>query len=103
MRFTATLVRYPGVGGWTFAPLPPEHAPPVTAAWGRTAVRAVVDGHAWQTSVWRDKSGRTLLPVPKKIRGAKEHGDQVIVELFEPDERAKPARSKKSHASKARR
>ena len=87
MRFTATLVRYPGLGGWTFAPVPERFAPPVTHGWGRTPVRAVVDGQAWETSVWRDRSGKTLLPVPKRIRGGKEHGDTVTVELAPPGTR----------------
>ncbi len=79
--FRARLFRVPGKGGWTFAPVPDAFAPPVTEGWGRTPVRAVVDGRAWDTSVWRDKSGTTLLPVPKKIRGEKEDGDEVLVEI----------------------
>lgn len=31
--------------------------------------------------VKREKSGRTLLAVPKKIRGPKDHGDNVDVRL----------------------
>jgi hypothetical protein len=44
-------------------------------------VLATVDGRSWSTSVWREKSGRTLLPVPKAVRGAKGHGDEVTVQL----------------------
>ena len=44
-------------------------------------MRATVDGVAWETSVWREKSGRTLLPVPKRVRGAKGHGDTVRVKI----------------------
>jgi GNAT superfamily N-acetyltransferase len=44
-------------------------------------VVATVDGRAWETSVWRDKTGRTLLPVPATIRGPKGHGDDVTVAL----------------------
>lgn len=80
-RFTATLFRVPGKGGWTFAEVPARHAPPVQHAWGRTAVVAIVDGYRWATSVWRERSGRTLLPVPKPARGAKGHGDRVRVRL----------------------
>ena len=80
-RFTAALFRIPGKGGWTFAPVPERHAPPVRHAWGRTAVIATVDGHRWRTSVWREKSGRTLLPVPKAARGDKGDGDRVAVVL----------------------
>ena len=80
-RFTSTLFRTPGKGGWTFATVPNEHAPPVRHGWGRTDVVATVDGHRWKTSVWREKSGRTLLPVPKAARGTKGDGDEVVVTL----------------------
>jgi hypothetical protein len=79
--FTTTLWRYPGPGGWVFAPVPEEHAPRATHPWGRTPVRATVDDHTWDTSVWRGKDGRTLLAVPKKVRGSKDDGDQVVVRL----------------------
>jgi catechol 2,3-dioxygenase-like lactoylglutathione lyase family enzyme len=82
--FIATLMRYPGKGGWTFAVVPDEHAPPVTGGWGRTPVLASVDGRSWETSVWRGKDGITMLPVPKQIRGSKEDGDAVSVEVIFP-------------------
>ena len=80
-EFESVLFRVPGKGGWVFAPVPEEHAPRVTVGWGRTPVRAIVDGHAWDTSVWREKSGRTLLAVPQKIRGSKDHDDVASVRL----------------------
>lgn len=79
--FTSTLFRVQGKGGWVFAPVPDEHAPLVTVSWGRTPVRAMVDGKQWETSVWREKSGRTVLAVPKQIRGEKDHMDTVTVRL----------------------
>lgn len=79
--FEAKLFRYPGPGGWTFARIPERHAIPATHPWGRTPVVATVDGKRWSTSVWRDKKHGTLLPVPAKIRGAKEDGDTVRVTL----------------------
>jgi hypothetical protein len=79
--FLATLWQHPGTGGWVFAPIPEKYAPSATHAWGRTPVVATVDGHEWKTSVWRGKDGRTLLAVPKKIRGTKGHGDRVRVRL----------------------
>jgi hypothetical protein len=81
LTFTTTLVRYPGKGGWTFAPVPPKYAPEPTHGWGRTPVSAAVDGHVWETSVWRDKTGQTLLPVPAKVRPGKGHGDRVSVSI----------------------
>ena len=79
--FTATLFRYPGKGGWHFAPVPERCSPPVTHGWGRTPVQATVNGVSWPTSVWRGKDGRTLLAVPAKVRGAMGAGDRVRVEL----------------------
>lgn len=79
--FRATLWRWDGPNPWTFASVPFAHAPPVTAGWGRTPVRATVDGRSWDTSVWRDRVHGTVLPVPKRIRGAKEAGDEVEVRL----------------------
>jgi hypothetical protein len=49
--------------------------------WGRSTVVATVDGNEWKASVWREKSGRTLLPVPKAARGEKGDGDTVTVRL----------------------
>lgn len=79
--FRAVLFRYPGAGGWTFAPVPEDQAPPVTAGWGRTPVTATVDGRTWATSVWRGRDGQTLLPVPARIRGSLGEGDEVEVRV----------------------
>lgn len=81
VSFEATLWRYPGKGGWHFAPVPPELAPTWTRGWGRTPVVATVDGHTWETSVWRGKNGRVELAVPRHVRGAKGEGDVVAVTL----------------------
>jgi hypothetical protein len=94
VSFKAKLFTYPGQGGWTFAPIPKRCAPPVTHGWGRTPVRATVDGVSWETSVWWDsKSKQTLLAVPKRVRGDKGNGDTVTVELGEPNERPSRART----------
>ena len=79
--FVATLWCAEGPGAWTFVTVPEHLAPPVSAGWGRTPVRATVDGHTWDTSVWRDKQRRTLLAVPKKVRRGKGAGDAVEVVL----------------------
>jgi hypothetical protein len=81
VSFRAKLWRYQGKGGWHFVTLPEKFAPPVTHGWGRTPVDAVVNGHAWKTSVWRDKKKRTLLAVPKAARGGKKAGDLVKVDI----------------------
>lgn len=80
-EFTSRLRKYPGAGGWHFAPVPEEFAPRVTHGWGRTPVTATVDGITWSTSVWRGRNGETLLAVPKKVRGTKGDGDEVRVSL----------------------
>ena len=79
--FRATLFRIPGPGGWVFAPVPREHAPPATEPWGRVPVTATVDGVTWDTSVWHDKRRGPLLAIPKKVRKQKDDGDVVTVAL----------------------
>lgn len=44
-------------------------------------VHATVDGKSWSTSIWREKSGRTLLAGPKTIRGTRDHRDSVRVDI----------------------
>lgn len=85
--FASRLFRHEGKAAWVFAPIPKRLAPPVTRPWGRTPVRAVVDGVAWETSIWRDsKSEGALLAVPLRVRGRKGHGDTVTVEFtFDPE------------------
>lgn len=79
--FRTKLWRYPGPGGWHFALVPEKHAPAPTHGWGRTPVTATVDGHTWETSVWRDRKRGTLLAVPKRVRGEKGDGDPVRVSI----------------------
>lgn len=81
--FTAKLFRYSAdKGSWYFVQVPKRLTPQVTHAWGRTPVRATVDGHEWNTSVWRDRrNDRTLLAIPARVRGQKGHDDRVRVRL----------------------
>jgi len=81
VEFTSTLFRVEGKGGWTFAPVPEALAPSSAGPWGRTSVIATVEGETWPTSVWRDRTGRTLLAIPKRVRGGKESGQTVCVNL----------------------
>lgn len=81
IRFTTTLLRGEGKGAWTFAPVPPDLAPPVTGPFGMTPVVARLDGRQWSTTVWRDRRHGALLPCPRKVRGGKEAGDTVEIEL----------------------
>jgi hypothetical protein len=100
VRFKTKLWRYPGPGGWTFALVPDRHAPPPTEAWGRTPVLARVDGRSWETSVWRDRNHGTLLPVPRRLRGDKDDGDTVEVELLPPGPRVPGQRPAKRRPTK---
>ncbi len=85
-RFKATLKRMPGKGGWTYVNVPTTLRPPITRGWGRTPVRASIDGVEWDTSVWRSKTGEGFLPVPKRIRGGQEEGARVAIAFsFEDD------------------
>ena len=77
--FATRLKRHPGKGGWMFVEVPRKLTPPITRAWARTPVEAVVDGNAWTTSIWRAKTGTGFLPVPKRIRGEKGEGAHVTV------------------------
>jgi uncharacterized protein DUF1905 len=77
--FKTTLRRIPGKGGWTYVTIPKKLAPPVTRAWGRTPVRATVDGIEWTTSIFRSKNGEGFLPVPKRVRGPREEGARVTI------------------------
>jgi hypothetical protein len=81
VTFRSKMFRYPGKGGWHFAPVPKRLAPAPTEAWGRTPVEAVVDGTTWRASVWRGKDGRTVLAVPARVRGVKGDGDSIKVTL----------------------
>ena len=80
-EFTSKLFKYPGVGGWHFATVRDKYAPLVTHGWGRTPVVATVDGHEWKTSVWHGTEGRTVLAIPKAVRGKKGDGDRVKVRI----------------------
>ena len=83
LSFRAKLFREStNSGSWTFLEVPKQFAPPYTLHFGRTPVHATVEGKSWDTSVWTEKSGRIVLPVPKKIRGSKEDGDVVSVTLI---------------------
>jgi hypothetical protein len=79
--FKSKLFTIPGKGGWTFAPVPKKHAPKAKLAWGRTPVIAVMNGKEWRTSVWTEKSGRVLLPIPRTHRGKLGDGDTVLIEI----------------------
>lgn len=80
--FTTELMRWSDQpGSWVFVALPEAEAPEVSGAFGRSPVRATVDGKTWDTSAWKDRRHGWLLAVPKRIRRGKDHGDRVTVEV----------------------
>jgi len=75
------LFEWDGPAAWHFVVVPEEKAPDFAGAFGRVPVVATVDGIAWSTSVWRDKTAGWLLAVPRKIRRDKADGDVVTVSI----------------------
>lgn len=60
---------------WTVAPLPPEIEIQAVSAFGRTPVIATINSKVWSTSLWTDKEGKTMIAVPKGVRGSLVEGD----------------------------
>ncbi|NUQ82984.1 MAG: DUF1905 domain-containing protein [Bacteroidetes bacterium] len=79
--FQSTVFRIEAKGGWTFVTLPEGFINPDPGPWGRTPVTATLNGKTWETSIWTEKSGRTLLPLSKAIRGNLQDGDRVLVQI----------------------
>lgn len=77
--FEAELFQWEGPAAWMFVRVPDDRAPDFAGAFGRVPVHATVDGVAWPTSVWRDKSHGWLLAVPRRVRQDKGDGDVVRV------------------------
>jgi hypothetical protein len=79
--FTARLFEWDGPAAWHFVEVPQECAPDDAGAFGRTPVVATVDDVTWSTSVWRERGGRWLLPVPARVRRGKGDGDSVTAAI----------------------
>ena len=82
--FSAPLWRWPTPNGVLLVTVPEAARPPALAAFGRTPIRATVNGRTWNTSIFASKSHGAILLVPKKVARPLVEGDEVDVS-FEAD------------------
>jgi len=76
ITFTSTLIK---LQSWTITPLPKHFIVEAVHPFGRTPVIAVLNAKEWNTSLWTDKVGDTMIAIPKKVRGKLEVGDEVEI------------------------
>lgn len=76
--FTSTSILQK-LQSWIIAPLPESFVIEAVHPFGRTPVIATLGDKTWSTSLWTEKSGITMIAVPKKVRGSLEVGDEVTI------------------------
>ena len=89
IKVTAPLWMWTG-GSWHFVTVPEDQADEIRAhsllnrgGFGSVKVEATINGIAWRTSVFPQKSGGYILPVKKEVRCRADisAGDEVTVTL----------------------
>ena len=64
---------------WYIAALPSTIDIEAVHCFGRTPVIATVNNKTWNTSIWTQKDGITMIEIPKKVRGNLIEDDEIEI------------------------